>query len=163
MTLFEDSHFKWRETYFVAFDQRRRPTVEQMRCALEAVDEHFLIDHVHGDADGRFESLTCRSPSDHAALDISYEDDSDIREQNAQIAIEIGSTISTTEDRKKIDLLGKLDARFDVLHFEEIEVESDEEESTDEILDPTALIAVLEQLVKLTGGIGVDPQSGTIV
>ena len=39
----------------------------------------------------------------------------------------------------------------------------EEEDQTDELLDPSALLAVLEALAKITGGIAVDPQSGTIL
>jgi hypothetical protein len=36
-------------------------------------------------------------------------------------------------------------------------------EEADEVFDPSTLLLVLEALVDLTGGIAVDPQSGTIL
>ena len=58
--------------------------------------------------------------------------------------------------------LKEYDGRFDVLHFEQIGDSADEDES-DELLDPGALLAVLDELARITGGIAVDPQSGTIL
>ena len=54
------------------------------------------------------------------------------------------------------------DGRFDVLHFEQVGDSADEDDA-DELLDPGALLAVLEELARITGGIAVDPQSGTIL
>ena len=55
------------------------------------------------------------------------------------------------------------DARFDVLHFEETSEPPDEDDEADDILDPTALLLVLGTLGELTGGLAVDPQSGTLL
>ena len=62
--------------------------------------------------------------------------------------------------------LRRYDGRFDVLHFEQVSDLPDneaEEEEPDELLDPGALLAVLGELAKLTGGVAVDPQSGTLL
>jgi len=48
-----------------------------------------------------------------------------------------------------------------VLHFERVAEMPEEEE--DEMLDPSALLIGLEALAKLTDGLAVDPQSGTIL
>jgi len=47
------------------------------------------------------------------------------------------------------------------MHFEQL-VEGGGDEP-DEMLDPSALLVVMETLMKLTGGIGVDPQSGSLM
>ena len=47
--------------------------------------------------------------------------------------------------------LRDFDGRFDVLHFEQV-AEIGEEDDGDELLDPSALLAVLDALAKLTGG-----------
>ena len=63
--------------------------------------------------------------------------------------------------------LGRLreyDARFDVLHFERVgDAEDAEDEEPDGMLDPSALLLVLDALAELTGGIAVDPQTGTML
>ena len=38
-----------------------------------------------------------------------------------------------------------------------------EEDEPDEILDPSALLLVLEALARLTHGIAIDPQAGTVL
>ena len=45
------------------------------------------------------------------------------------------------------------------MHFEQV-IDGDE---GDEMFDPSALLLVIEALTELTGGIGIDPQSGTLV
>jgi hypothetical protein len=39
----------------------------------------------------------------------------------------------------------------------------EDEEDLDEMLDPSALLLVLGELAKLTGGVAVDPQTGTLL
>jgi hypothetical protein len=57
--------------------------------------------------------------------------------------------------------LPKCNARRDILHFEQI-VGGEAEDESEEMLDPSALLLILDTLVEMTGGIGVDPQSGTV-
>ena len=65
-------------------------------------------------------------------------------------------------ERAKVERLAQCEARFDLLHFEHVgEQESDED--PDEMLDPSALLIVLDALVELTSGVGVDPASGTLL
>ena len=47
-----------------------------------------------------------------------------------------------------------------LIHFAEV---ADGADDSDEMLDPSALLLVLEALVQLTGGVGVDPQSGSLI
>ena len=46
MSMFEDSRYRWRETYFVLFDAKRRPTAEKRdqdaRRAEQAVRAHAI-------------------------------------------------------------------------------------------------------------------------
>jgi hypothetical protein len=52
------------------------------------------------------------------------------------------------------------------LHFEHMtasEAPAESDDEFDEMLDPSALLIVLDALVELTGGVGVDPQSGTLL
>jgi hypothetical protein len=64
--------------------------------------------------------------------------------------------------REQLARLRRFDGRFDVLHFEQI-VGGEEDEDPDGMLDPTTLLSVLEALARLTDGIAVDPQAGTIL
>ncbi len=72
MSMFEDSRYRWRETYFVLFKASDRPTLKKVQHALAKLDERYEITNSTEDDEGRFESLTLISPDDFAALDICY-------------------------------------------------------------------------------------------
>jgi len=161
MSTFEREEFKWRETYFVLFDSARRPTLSKVERALRDLNDRFQISNARADDDGRFESITIMSPDDYAALDISFESGDEVLEQGTALAQEMKSSAADAEERAKLARLPKCDARFDLLHFEQSS--DDEPDAEDEMLDPSALLIVLDALVELTGGVGVDPQSGTVL
>lgn len=161
MSMFENSQYCWRETYFVLFESSRRPSLDKLQRALAAVNERFTLTNLNSDDQGHAESLTVLSPDDFAALDICYLDGEEVLEQGVQLATEMEGPACGADDREKIERVRCCDARFDVLHFEQVVDFGDEE--TDDVLDPTALLAVLDVLVKLTDGVAVDPQAGTAV
>lgn len=161
MSTFERDEFKWRETYFVLFDSTRRPTLKRVEKALHDLNDRFQLSDGVADEDGRFESLTLLSPDDYAAVDISYDDGEEVREQGAALYKELKSSTTDPDERKKLERIPQLDARFDLMHFEQVTSASGEE--VDDMLDPSALLIVLDALVELTKGVGIDPQSGTIM
>jgi hypothetical protein len=75
---------------------------------------------------------------------------------------ELKSSVADGEERAKLARLRSFDARFDLLHFEQV-TGGRGADDLDEMLDPSALLIVLEALVELTGGVGVDPQSGSLL
>jgi hypothetical protein len=162
MSLFEDSQYRWRETYFVQFPLKNRPSLEKTKQAISMVSDRFKLTHVQADGDGHFESLTLVASDDYAAVDVCFTSGEEVREDAiafAEDAIAIGVS---PEDHKRLDELKKYDARFDVLHFEQITDGADEDDDLNGMLDPSALLLVLDALAELTGGIAVDPQSGTL-
>jgi hypothetical protein len=167
MSTFERDEFKWRETYFVLFDSTKRPSLKRVERALRELNERFQIVNPVADEDGRFESLTILSPDDYAALDISFVAGEEVREQVETLEQEFAGSGLDADERAKLARLKKFDARFDLLHFEqatdEFAVPDDEAGEEDEMLDPSALLIVLDALVELTRGVGVDPQSGTLL
>ena len=163
MSMFEDGHYRWRETYFVLFDPARRPTAARIKKALADLGERYEVKNVHGDDEGRFESLTLLAPDDFAALDVSYLEGEEVVEQGAQLALDLQRSAVEAGDQARLKQLRQYTARFDVLHFEQLAEEEDNDESEEEMLDPGAMLIVLETLAKLTGGIAVDPQSGTML
>ena len=164
MSTFENDQYKWRETYFILFDSAKRPSVDKISKMLRGLNARFELDNVVGDDDGGFESLTLRSPQDYAALDISYMDGEEVRQQGAELAEEMRPTAADADERTKLARLPKCDARLDLLHFEQVVGGADtSEEGAEELLDPSALLNVLDALVRLTGGVGIDPQSGTVM
>jgi hypothetical protein len=163
MSMFERDEYKWRETYFVLFDSAKRPTLSQIEEVLRDLNERFEMLNATADEDGRFESITVMSPDDYAALDVSYEAGEEVVEQAKALNQEMKSSAADNEERAKLKQLLACDARFDLLHFEQMTEDEPDEDELDEMLDPSALLIVMDALVELTGGVGVDPASGTLV
>jgi hypothetical protein len=164
MSLFENDQYRWRETYFVLFDSAKRPTLQRTKHVLAALSNHYTLSNFSHDKKGLLESLTLLAPDDFAALDVCYVGGEEVLEQGAQLAKEIKFALYDPADQEKLKKLGKYDGRFDVLHFEQIaDVGSDEEGESDELLDPSAVLIVLDALAKLTEGIAIDPQSGILM
>jgi hypothetical protein len=167
MSMFEDSQYRWRETYFVLFASRKRPTLKAVARALSALNEHFVLKNPSTDERGRFDSLTLLSPDDFAALDICYTGGEEVLEHAASLAKEMQPAACEMRKTDALQRLLQCDGRFDVLHFERVPEQADEEEprddESDEMLDPSALLLVLGALAKITGGVVVDPQAGTFL
>lgn len=164
MSMFENDRFRWRETYFVLFRRDDRPSLAEMERALGAIDPNYQIANTTSDDEGRFSSLTLLSPDDFAALDICYIEGEEVTEQTDALAEELRPAACEIGQQSQLDQVRAADARFDVLHFEEIPQEDllDDAEPMDELLDPSALLLVMAALARLTGGVAVDPQGATI-
>jgi hypothetical protein len=159
MSMFDQGDYRWCETYFVLFDKTKRPRAEAVKKLLQSINRRFEFMHSSTDPDGRIESLTVLSPADYAAIDISYLDGAEVKEQAASLVREMKATAADAGERKMIESLTRYDARFDVMHFAHIADEGED----DEMFDPSALLAVMEALTHMTGGIGVDPQAGALL
>jgi len=161
VSMFEDNHYRWRETYFVLFDAQKRPSVEKVKKTLSALKDRFELVNVRADAQHLFESLTVLAPDDFAALDICYTTGDEVLEQVEQLVAEVQPNLLDPADQQKLKHIRHSDGRFDVLHFEQLAEAGDDDE--DEMLDPSAVLLVLDALARLTGGVAVDPQSGTLL
>jgi hypothetical protein len=160
MSLFEDSQYQWRETYFVLFGRSDRPAADAVVKEIEQLGPRYELRGVAADEQGKLESLTLVSHADFAAMDVTYLSGDEVVEQVRELAQEMQGTALTEEENERLAKLPKCDARFDVYHFEEMTFEPD---GDDEMLDPGALLLVLERLARVCNGVGVDPQSGTLV
>jgi hypothetical protein len=161
MSTFENHDFKWRETYFVLFDSARRPTLDQVKRRLARLNPRFELSTGEADDSGRFDSISLRSPQDYAAMDISYVSGEEVSEQVDELQRDMKGTVDAS-DRPKFNKLSQCDAKFDILHFEQVSDENTDDEDS-EMLDPSALLAVMDALVELTHGVGIDPQSGSLM
>ncbi len=161
MSTFENDRYRWRETYFVLFPASHRPKLNVVEKRLVALSKRYSLENPGGDEHGKFESLTLISPDDFAALDVCYTGGAEVLEHVEELVPELATTVEP-EQKPLLKRLKQYDGRFDVLHFEQIDAAADEDDA-DELLDPSALLAVLEELARITGGIAVDPQSGTIL
>ena len=163
MSMFEDNRYRWRETYFVLFDAKNRPTLAGLEKTLHQLDAHYEIANASADEDGQFESLTLISPDDFAGLDVCYVEGEEVCEQVQDLVQELRPMACETGCEAQLKQIKACDARFDVLHFEEISGSlDDDDDDLDDALDPSALLLVMAELARLVGGVAVDPQSGTI-
>ncbi len=160
MSMFENPGYRWRETYLVMFHSQHRPKAKKVEQVLRRLDSRYQLSNVRSTEDGDFESLTLISPDDYAALDVCFVEGEDVAEQALELQKEIKPDDLPRSARDKLKQLPQFDARFDVLHFEQIAFEDDEE---DEMLDPGSLLLVLSALAKLTKGVALDPQSGAVL
>ncbi len=167
MSMFEDSQYRWRETYFVLFDSSSRPTLKAVQQTLSELNEHYMLRNLSADDEGRFDSLTLLSPDDFAALDVCYTEGEEVLDHAASLAQEMEPAAREMSETDELRRIVDCDGRFDVLHFEQVpEYEADEEkqdDESDEMLDPSALLLVLGALAGITGGVAIDPQAGTFL
>jgi hypothetical protein len=161
MSLFENSEYSWRDTYFVLFRAQDRPTAETTLQALETLGPRYQIRDLHADEQGRVESFTLLSPDDFAAMDISFIAGEEVEEQVETLTRGLRGMQLSKEEEEKRKTLRECNARFDIYHFEQ--VVSTEEEDDEGFLDPGALLIVLQCLGDLCHGVGVDPQTGTFM
>ena len=160
MSTFENHDYKWRETYFVLFDSARRPMLEAVKQCLLKVNPRFELSVGEADEAGHFDSVSLRSSQDYAAMDISYVSGEEVSDQVDELQRDMKGNVDAA-DRPKLTQLAQCDAKFDLLHFEQVSDEEADEEG--EMLDPSALLSVMDALIELTKGVGVDPQSGSLM
>lgn len=158
MSLFGNDTYKWRETYFVLFRQADHPAVADVASALEM--GRNKVTNVNADAEGRFESATVESSEDYAGLDVTFVTGDEVKDHVQELLNDFARQTLSSEDQEKLNLLGECDSRFDIFHFEEVDNSAGDE---DESLDPGALLLVIEQIVYLCKGVGIDPQSGSLI
>ena len=160
MSMFENNQYRWRETYFVMFDAVKRPSLKEVHKALSALSKHYVLTNLSAEDTGEFDSLTVLSPEDFAALDICYTGGAEVIEQAEDLIEEMDPANCSAEALGKIQ---RADSRFDVLHFEQVSEADDDPDELDEMLDPSALLLVLEALATITDGVAIDPQGGTFL
>jgi hypothetical protein len=162
MSSFERDGYLWRETYFVFFDRTRRPSLAQIKKRLQKLGKQYRLEGEAADSDGEFETISLISDSDFAAVDLAYEEGADVAQQAAALAKEFKPSQLDPAERKQVELLKRCNARLDLLHFENQAGDDPLTDADDDMLDPSALLLVLEAMVDLTGGVGIDPASGSL-
>ena len=162
MSMFEDSRYRWRETYFVLFDAKNRPALKTVAKTLSALNKRFELTNRTADSHGHIESLTLVSPDDFAALDICYTEGAEVLEQAVSLVDDLKKAGAEAPPPVPWEQIKRYDGRFDVLHFEQIAEQADDEPD-EEMLDPSALLVVLAALARLTKGVAIDPQAGTFL
>lgn len=161
MSMFQDDSYDWRDTYFVLFQSGHRPQLEEVKRIVEQLNPRYELSNLHADENGQFESLTIRSPADFTAIDVSFLDGEEVIEQRDTFLEELAGEDRDEFEQEKWERFAQCDARFDVMHFEQ--VSDAEQEGPDAMVDPGALINIIDALTDLTEGVGIDPQSGMLM
>lgn len=161
MSLFADSRYQYRETYFVLFDHQHRPKASDVKRLLVELGPRMEIQEMSTRDDGSLESMTVLSHADAAGVDIAYNEGDDVKEQIEELRKEWKSKRPDTKEKPHLSRALHADARFEVYHFEEITDFPDEED--DGPLDPGTLLLVLNKLAKLCHGEALDPQTGELL
>jgi hypothetical protein len=161
MEVESDDQLEWRDTYFILFDQSKRPTLSQVETAITDASRRLKLQNLEADDDGMFESVLVQAPEDNAALEISYETGEAVIAQSTDLAKQLKDEL----DAKQLAKMLKADARLDVMLFERVHGDdgSDNDDWEGGTLDPASLLNVVEALAKLTHGMPIDPASGAIL
>lgn len=139
MSMFEDSRYRWRETYFVLFDAEKRPKLTGVTKVLAALNKHFQLTNQNADSEGLVDSVTLISPDDYAALDICYTSGPEVLEQGASLVDDLKKTGADVPPPIPWEQIKKYDGRFDVLHFEQVPEDVEDGAEEDGMLDPSAV------------------------
>jgi hypothetical protein len=158
VSLFGDRNYQYRDTYFVLFDRKNRPSDAKIKGLLAELGNKFKISELRQE-NGQIESITLIDPQDFSAMDIAYVEGDDVSTQIKDIREEFRAITLRGEDVEKLKQIKDFDARFDIFHFEQVVSDSDDEE----FIDPGGLLLVMEKLVQLCNGVGYDPQSQSLL
>lgn len=158
MSLFGNNQYHYRETYFVLFNAADLPPAEKLESVLGSLGPRYETVSCRTN-DGRFESLTVRSPRDFSAMDIVFTQGDDVVNQIKDVQEASRTMTLSSDDLQKVMRLKDFDARFDIFHFEEVAAATED----DQFLDPGGLLLVLEALAELCNGVALDPQSQSIM
>lgn len=161
MSLFADSRYQWRETYFVLFDRKHRPKAAEVQEVLSALGPRLEVHELAENSAGQLESMTVLSHADAAGMDVTFVEGDEVKEQIVQLRQEWRSKKPSPKEKPHLDRVMHADARFDVYHFEEVSYLPDEED--DGPLDPGTLLLVLGRLARLCHGEAFDPQTGELL
>ena len=156
MSLFEDSSYDYRDTFFVHFSVANRPSADAFKSAIEGLGSKYELLNLVDD-ESHFVSATIKSPQDNSAMDISLVHGEEVLEQVKDLMVEFKTVTLVGDDHAKLKILSECDTRLDIYHFEQTSG------GEDEMLDPGGLLLVMEKLAQLVKGVGLDPQSNSLL
>ena len=163
MSLFENPEFQWRETYFVMFEQNKRPTVQQMQSVIDGLGARLKAENMRTTEDGQFESLTLFAPDDFAAMDIICTVGDEVVEQLPSLIEELEPNMLDAEEKAQLDAIKNCSARLEVFHFEQHTFTAPEDGVDANVMDPGGVLVVLQRLNAICDGVVVDPQSSSVL
>ena len=162
MSLFDDSNYRWRDTFLVLFDDEQRPTVELALSAIQQIGK-FEVRNSSESESQHIESITITSNVDLTGLEILYVAGAEVVEETEALVVELTEDAMLLGQENALVQLSAANARFDILHFEKITENSNEPSDDDELMDPGSLLTVTAALADLVNGVAVDPSSASFV
>ena len=164
MSLFENGEYQWRETYFVYFDAKNRPSTEAIQTMLKELNSGYDISNVRSAEDGEFESLTLISKDDYAAMDLTCVATLEMQEQTQELVEQLKEN-AMPDERDMVKQVSSSDCRLEVYHFEQLVFvgATGSEDELDDFMDPGSLLVVLNQIAEMCDGVVVDPQSNSFL
>ena len=157
MSLFEDSKYQYRDTFFVFFETGNHPSLAAIETSLKELGARYETTRC-SEKNGQFESLTFVSPYDFSAMDIVLVQGEEVRSQIKELMDDFKTITLAGDEHKKLAKLGRCNARFDIFHFEQVSGGKE-----DEFLDPGGLLLVMQKLTEICDGIALDPQSQSLM
>lgn len=157
MGLFGDSRYEYRDTFFVLFKKENRPSSDKIQSCLAELGPKYETLDLKATED-ELESITVRSPNDRSAMDITFVEGDEVKNQIDELLNEFRTITLAGDDVKKLQRINEFDARFDIYHFEQCEASGE-----GEMLDPGGLLIVMETIAQLCDGVGIDPQSQALM
>lgn len=158
VSLFEDDQYQYCDTFFVYFETQNRPSLADIEKALSSGGETCELTDAKSEPDGAFKSITVRSPHDSSAMDIAFVGGEEVVEQVEELVLEFRQISLEGEEFDKLDRIRKANARLDVFQFERVS-----ESQEPDMIDPGGLFLVIEKLKRVCDGVGLDPQSKTLL
>lgn len=156
VSLFEDQRFEYCDTFFIFFEEDRRPGTTAFTNQIADLSNRCIVDRV-GDKEEFLETATLRFPADCSAMDLVFVRDEDIATQIDQIQAELRLMTATEESRKKILKMSSCNARYDIFHFEQ------SDGGKHDFHDPGGLLTLIQRVCSLCDGVGYDPQSQAVL
>jgi hypothetical protein len=162
MSLFDDSNYRWRDTFLVLFDDEQRPTIELALSAIQKIGK-FEMQNLSESESRHIESMTITSNVDLVGLEIFYVAGAEVVEETEALVLELTEDALLLGNEDSLTQLSTANARFDILHFEQITENANEPSDDNELMDPGSLLAVTAALASLVNGVAVDPSAASFV
>jgi len=143
-------------TFFVHFSVENRPSANAVKNAIESLGSKYELLNLVED-ESQFVSATIKSPQDNSAMDLSFVHGEEVLEQIKDLMVEFKHLTLVGDDQAKLKILSECNARLDIYHFEQTSG------GEDEMLDPGGLLLVMAKLAELAKGVGLDPQSSSLL
>ena len=162
MSLFDDPNYRWRDTFLVLFDDEQRPTIELALSAIQKIGK-FEMQNLSESESRHIESMTITSNVDLVGLEIFYVAGAEVVEETEALVLELAEDALLLGNEDSLTQLSTANARFDILHFEQITENANEPSDDNELMDPGSLLAVTAALASLVNGVAVDPSAASFV